>query len=50
MLGLISLILILLIPVIFIWLSHRSNKRFRNFHWDHAGAWIKISRISPKIG
>ncbi|MCS3797016.1 hypothetical protein GGD38_002375 [Chitinophagaceae bacterium OAS944] len=31
MLGLISLILILLIPVIFIWLSQSSNKRFKNF-------------------
>jgi len=32
MLGLISLILILFIPVIFIWLGYRSHKRFKKFH------------------
>jgi hypothetical protein len=32
MLGLISLILILFIPVIFIWLGYRSNKNFKNFN------------------
>jgi hypothetical protein len=32
MLGLISLILILLIPVIFIWLGYRSSKTFKDFY------------------
>jgi hypothetical protein len=32
MLGLISLILILFIPAIFIWLGYRSDKRFKNFN------------------
>jgi hypothetical protein len=32
MLGIITLILILFIPVIFIWLGHRSSKRFKNFN------------------
>ncbi|AEV98420.1 hypothetical protein Niako_2065 [Niastella koreensis GR20-10] len=32
MLGLISLILILFIPVIFIWLGYRSSKSFKDFH------------------
>lgn len=32
MLGLITLVLILFIPVLFIWLTWRSDKRFKNFN------------------